>query len=149
MSSPPLTPPEEERRRLHQRLDELNREWEELIKQANERYIPGLGVIMPARFGLRPSEPTISSGAVTSAPTTVVPAWLAPLLQGITLLIVIGAVFWAGQTTGTLNTKVDNLQKSVDKLNDWHDKASISLGSVDTKVTLLNAKIDDLSKRQR
>ncbi|HEY8187505.1 MAG TPA: hypothetical protein VIF64_15645 [Pyrinomonadaceae bacterium] len=73
--------------------------------------------------------------------TPVIPVWLNPILQGITIIILLGAVFWVGQTIGAVNTKVDSLQKSVDKLNDWKDTTSVSLGSLNTKMDGMNAKI--------
>lgn len=84
------------------------------------------------------------------------PAWIAPLLQGLTVVIVIGAALWVGQTIGTTNTRIDNLKKSVDKLNDWKDSTSVSLGSLNqkvddlkSKVDTLSSKVDDLSKVRR
>src|SRR5258708_7008402 len=42
-------------------------------------------------------------------------AWLTPLLQGITVFVVIGCVFWMGQLIGTVSTKGAALQKSAEK----------------------------------
>ena len=84
-----------------------------------------------------------------SSPIPGVPAWLNPILQGVTVIVVIGAALWVGQITGTVNTKVDNLQRSVDKLGDWKDTASVSLGSLNQKVDDLKPKIDDLSKGKK
>ena len=72
-------------------------------------------------------------------------AWLTPLLQGMTVVVVIGSVFWMGQLKGTVNTKVDALQKSVDKIIDWKDGAAVSIGSLNTKVDGINSKLDDRS----
>ena len=72
-------------------------------------------------------------------------AWLTPLLQGITVVVVIGCVFWMGQLIGTVSTKVDALQKSVDKIIDWKDGAAVSIGSLNTKVDGINSKLDDRS----
>ena len=69
--------------------------------------------------------------------------WLTPLLQGITVVVVIGCVFWMGQLIGTVSTKVDALQKSVDKIIDWKDGAAVSIGSLNTKVDGINSKLDD------
>jgi len=71
--------------------------------------------------------------------------WLTPLLQGITVVVVIGCVFWMGQLIGTVSTKVDALQKSVDKIIDWKDGAAVSIGSLNTKVDNINSKLDDRS----
>jgi len=72
-------------------------------------------------------------------------AWLTPLLRGITVVVVIGCVFWMGQLIGTVSTKVDALQKSVDKIIDWKDGAAVSIGSLNTKVDAINSKLDDRS----
>jgi hypothetical protein len=151
MANPPLTPPEQEAHRLQQQIDELTRQYEELRKQTfSPRFIPSAGRIQFAPDELVFQSAETASPApppvVTSPTASVIPAWLTPILQGITVLIIIGAVFWVGQITGTTNTKIDNLQNSVDKLNDWKDTASISLGSLNTKVENLNSKIDDLSR---
>ena len=71
--------------------------------------------------------------------------WLTPLLQGITVVVVIGSVFWMGQLIGTVSTKVDSLQKSVDKIIDWKDGAAVSIGSLNTKVDGINSKLDERS----
>ena len=72
-------------------------------------------------------------------------AWLTPLLQGLTVVVVIGCVFWMGQLIGTVSTKVDALQKSVDKIIDWKDGAAVSIGSLNTKVDSIDSKLDDRS----
>jgi hypothetical protein len=72
-------------------------------------------------------------------------AWLNPLLQGITVVVVIGCVFWLGQLRGTVNTKVDTLQKSVDRISDWKDSTAVSIGSLNTKMDGINSRLDDLS----
>jgi hypothetical protein len=74
--------------------------------------------------------------------------WLTPLLQGMTVVVVIGSVFWMGQLIGTVSTKVDALQRSVDKIIDWKDSAAVSIGSLHTKVDGISSKLDERSGPQ-
>ena len=90
-------------------------------------------------------DPATSARGTSAIPG--VPVWIAPLLQGLTVVVVIGAALWVGQITGTTNTRIDNLQKSVDKLNDWEDSASVSLASLNQKVDDLRSRVNDLNSK--
>jgi prefoldin subunit 5 len=157
----PLIPPEEARH-LQKQIDELARQWDALKSLiASGRFTPVGAVVGPPEQGesvLPPTEapPSSSTHPVTPRPDApaVVPAWLNPILQGVTIVIVLGSVFWFGQTIGTINTKVDglqrsvdSLQKSVDRLNDWKDVTTVSLASLNARVDSLNAKIDDIDAK--
>ena len=124
---------------VQQQLLELARRFDELVETENARRL-NVERLYPSRL----VDPSDVRELRASFPG--IPAWLSPILQGITILTLIAAAVWVGQTTGTLNTKVDNLQKSVDKLNDWKDSASVSLGSLNQKVDDIKAKVDDISK---
>ena len=123
---------------LQRQLEELQRSFEAVTKRDAEFRLEVEAFLrqrksiveMPEREALSPS------GVFT---------WLTPLLQGITVVVVIGCVFWMGQLIGTVSTKVDALQKSVDKIIDWKDGAAVSLGSLNTKVDGINSKLDDRS----
>jgi peptidoglycan hydrolase CwlO-like protein len=131
---------------LQQQLEELKRRFEEAMnEEANFRQ--NFETLYATVVNRAVSREEISESRTPSIPG--VPAWLSPILQGVTIMVLLGAIFWVGQTTGTISTKVDNLQKSADKINDWKDTASVSLGSLNTKVDGLNSKIDDLSKTKK
>ena len=142
MSSPPLSP--SEIRKMQEELAELNRQWEGLRRQTVGSMLAGtISATAPQSADL-----ALSPSAASPTPSTV-PGWLTPVLQGVTILVLLGAAFWVGQTVGTTNTKLDNLQKSVDKFSDWKDSSSVSLGTLNTKVDNLTSKIDDLSKSKK
>jgi hypothetical protein len=94
---------------------------------------------------LRQRKSVVEMPVKETRPPSGVFGWLTPLLQGMTVVVVIGSVFWMGQLIGTVSTKVDALQKSVDKIIDWKDGAAVSIGSLNTKVDSINSKLDDRS----
>ncbi len=123
---------------LQRQLEELQRSFEAVTKRDAEFRLE-----MEAFLRQRKSIVEMSEKE-TRSPSGVF-AWLTPLLQGITVVVVIGCVFWMGQLIGTVSTKVDALQKSVDKIIDWKDGAAVSIGSLNTKVDGINSKLDDRS----
>ena len=122
---------------LQRQLEELQRSFEAVTKRDAEFRLEVEAFLRQRKSIVEmPEKETRSSGAF---------AWLTPLLQGITVVVVIGCVFWMGQLIGTVSTKVDALQKSVDKIVDWKDGAAVSIGSLNTKVDGINSKLDDRS----
>lgn len=129
---------------LQQQIEELKRRFEEAMAQEKDfrRNFERLSGSLRDEF-------SVAASNRRTTPIPGVPTWLSPILQGVTVVIVIGAALWVGQITGTVNTKVNNLQKSADKINDWKDTASVSLGSLNQKVDDLKSKVDDLSKTKK
>ena len=123
---------------LQRQLEELQRSFEAVTKRDAEFRLEVEAFLRQRKsiVEMPEKEPRSPSSAF---------AWLTPLLQGITVVVVIGCVFWMGQLIGTVSTKVDALQKSVDKIIDWKDGAAVSIGSLNTKVDGINSKLDDRS----
>ena len=84
---------------LQQQLEELKRSFEEAMnEEANFRQnFETLYASVVNRAGSRDE---ISASRTPSIPG--VPAWLSPILQGVTIMVLLGAIFWVGQTTGTI-----------------------------------------------
>ena len=123
---------------LQRQLEELQRSFEAVTKRDAEFRLEVEAFLRQRKSIVEmPEKETQSPSGVFT--------WLTPLLQGITVVVVIGCVFWMGQLIGTVSTKVDALQKSVDKIIDWKDGAAVSIGSLNTKVDGINSKLDDLS----
>jgi len=123
---------------LQRQLEELQRSFEAVTKRDAEFRLEVEAFLRQRKSIVEmPEKETRSPSGVF--------AWLTPLLQGITVVVVIGCVFWMGQLIGTVSTKVDALQKSVDKIIDWKDGAAVSIGSLNTKVDGINSKLDDRS----
>jgi len=123
---------------LQRQLEELQRSFEAVTKRDAE-------FRLEVEAFLRQRKSIVEMPENESRSPSSAFAWLTPLLQGITVVVVIGCVFWMGQLIGTVSTKVDALQKSVDKIIDWKDGAAVSIGSLNTKVDGINSKLDDLS----
>ncbi len=123
---------------LQRQLEELQRSFEAVTKRDAEFRLEMEAFLRQRKSIVEMSEKETQSHAGVFA-------WLTPLLQGITVVVVIGCVFWMGQLIGTVSTKVDALQKSVDKIIDWKDGAAVSIGSLNTKVDGINSKLDDRS----
>lgn len=123
---------------LQRQLDELRRSFEAVTKRDAE-------FRLEVETFLRQRKSIVEMPEKEAQFPRGVFAWLTPLLQGITVVVVIGCVFWMGQLIGTVSTKVDALQKSVDKVIDWKDGAAVSIGSLNTKVDSINSKLDDRS----
>jgi len=123
---------------LQRQLEELQRSFEAVTKRDAE-------FRLEVEAFLRQRKSIVEMPAKETQSPSGVFAWLTPLLQGITVVVVIGCVFWMGQLIGTVSTKVDALQKSVDKVIDWKDGAAVSIGSLNTKVDSINSKLDDRS----
>ena len=121
---------------LQRQLEELQRSFEAVTKRDAEFRLEVEAFLRQRKSIVEMPEKETPSGVF---------AWLTPLLQGITVVVVIGCVFWMGQLIGTVSTKVDALQKSVDKIIDWKDGAAVSIGSLNTKVDGINSKLDDRS----
>ena len=123
---------------LQRQLEELQRSFEAVTKRDAEFRLEVEAFLRQTKSIVEmPEKETQSRSGVFT--------WLTPLLQGITVVVVIGCVFWMGQLIGTVSTKVDALQKSVDKIIDWKDGAAVSIGSLNTKVDGINSKLDDRS----
>jgi len=68
------------------------------------------------------SQPPVTAASLAPTPaatpavsrTSGTPEWLSPLLQGITLLAVIGGVFAAGIWRGEIDTKLDDILRARD-----------------------------------
>src|SRR5690242_20143146 len=72
----------------------------------------------------------------------VIPQWLTPILQGVTILVLLGCAYWLGG----INNTVNRTAATVDKLSDSKEKITNRLATIETKLDAMDKKIDQLAK---
>ncbi len=66
-----------------------------------------------------------------------VPAWLTPILQGVTIVILVGFAFWFG----ALSKTVEQTAKAVEELR-------VSNKSTENRLTVIETKLDSMDRKR-
>jgi hypothetical protein len=140
MSQPPFTPHEQVvhqqrvQEEIQKRIEELSLQYQQLMRET--------GLIS----GLRPLEArgVGQEGNATPSLGSAVPGWLAPILQGFTLLAIISCAYWLGTLSSTVShnsTKLDTVYQAVLASKDG---LSSRTSAIEAKLEGIDKKLDHL-----
>ena len=98
------------------------------------------------------STPSVEAGSLPPVPSSTyetgyrhdaVPAWLAPILQGITIVILVGFAFWFG----ALSKTVEHTAKTVDELRVSHERMGNRLTAIETQVESMDKRLTGIETK--
>lgn len=85
---------------------------------------------------------SVSNMGVAATPVAAPPSlWLTNILQGLTLATAIGAAFWLGSLSGTVNASAAKIDKLTDSV------AGTSRESISSRLSVIETRLDTMDKK--